>query len=205
MANDPEYERWNTRFAQPDYVFGTAPNAFLAAQRHRLKPGQKALALADGEGRNGVWLAQQGLDVLSVDYSPAAQEKARLLAQQLGVAIRTERADLTHRAWENEEFDIAAAIMIQFARSPEREGIFAGMKRTLKRGGLVILQGYRPEQVEYKTGGPPTRENMYTEEMLRREFGDMRILHLQAHDDTIAEGKGHHGMSALIDMVAEKV
>ena len=204
MANDPEYERWNTRFAQPDYVFGTAPNEFLAAQRHRLKPGQKALALADGEGRNGVWLAQQGLDVLSVDYAPAAQEKARRLAAKSGVAIRTELADLTRRAWEKDEFDIVAAIMIQFARSPEREAIFRGMKSVLKRGGLVLLQGYRPEQVEYKTGGPPTRENMYTEAMLRREFGDMRIVHLRAHDDTIAEGAGHHGMSALIDMVAEK-
>ena len=205
MANDPEYERWNTRFAQPDYVFGTAPNAFLAAQHHRLKPGQKALALADGEGRNGVWLAQQALDVLSVDYAPAAQEKARKLAAKCGVAIRTELADLTRRAWERDEYDIAAAIMIQFARSPEREGIFGGMKQALRRGGLVILQGYRPEQLAYKTGGPPTAENMYTEEMLRREFGDMRILHLRAHDDAIAEGAGHHGMSALIDMVAEKV
>jgi cyclopropane fatty-acyl-phospholipid synthase-like methyltransferase len=205
MAKDPEFERWDTRFAQPDYVFGTAPNAFLAAQRPRLKPGQKALALADGEGRNGVWLAQQGLDVLSVDFSPAAQDKARRLAAQSGVAIRTELADLTRRAWESDTFDIAAAIMIQFSRSPERETIFAGMKRALKRGGLVILQGYRPEQVALKTGGPPTAENMYTEEMLRREFGDMRILHLRAHDDTIAEGAGHHGMSALIDMVAEKL
>jgi cyclopropane fatty-acyl-phospholipid synthase-like methyltransferase len=205
MANDLEYERWNTRFAQPDYVFGTAPNEFLAAQRHRLKPGQKALALADGEGRNGVWLAQQGLDVLSVDYAPTAQEKARRLAATCGVTIRTELANLTRRAWETDAFDIVAAIMIQFARSPEREAIFHGMKAALKRGGLVILQGYRPEQVDYKTGGPPTRENMYTEEMLRREFGDMRILHLRAHDDAIAEGSGHHGMSALIDMVAEKL
>lgn len=205
MANDPEYERWNARFAQSDYVFGTAPNAFLAAQRDRLKPGQTALALADGEGRNGVWLAQQGLDVLSVDYSPAAQEKARRLAEKSGVALRTELADLTQRVWESEAFDIVAAIMIQFARSPEREAIFRGAKRALKRGGLVILQGYRPEQIAYKTGGPPTADNMYTEAMLRREFGDMRILHLGAHDDTIAEGAGHHGLSALIDMVAEKI
>jgi cyclopropane fatty-acyl-phospholipid synthase-like methyltransferase len=157
MANDPEYERWNTRFAQPEYVFGTAPNAFLAAQHARLKPGQKALALADGEGRNGVWLAQQGLDVLSVDFSPAAQEKARRLAAQSGVALRTELADLTRRTWESEEFDIAAAIMIQFARSPEREGIFAGMKRALKRGGLVILQGYRPERRSRPAGRRPWR------------------------------------------------
>jgi SAM-dependent methyltransferase len=204
MADDLEYQRWNSRFLQTDYVFGTAVNAFLAAQKPRLKPGQKAITLADGEGRNGVWLAEQGLDVLSVDYAPAAQEKARRLAAERHVDLRTELADLTQRKWETGVFDIVAAIMIQFSRSPAREAIFRGMKQVLKPGGLVLLQGYRPEQVEYKTGGPPTRENMYTEEMLRREFADLRILHLRAHDDEIAEGAGHHGMSALIDMVAEK-
>jgi cyclopropane fatty-acyl-phospholipid synthase-like methyltransferase len=204
MATDPEHERWNARFAAPDYVFGTAPNAFLAAQRPRLKPGQTALAIADGEGRNGVWLAAQGLEVLSVDVSPAAQDKARKLAARNGVAIATELADLTRWRWEPERFDIVAAIMCQFTRSPERETIFGGMKTALKRGGLVILQGYRPEQLAYKTGGPPVADNMYTEEMLRREFGDFAILHLRAHDDPIEEGAGHRGMSALIDMVAQK-
>jgi cyclopropane fatty-acyl-phospholipid synthase-like methyltransferase len=203
-ANDPEFERWNTRFSAPDYVFGTEPNAFLAAQSHRLKPGQKALVPADGEGRNGVWLARQGLDVTSLDFSPAAQEKARKLAARFGVQLRTELADL--RAWRGEpgRYDIVAAIMIQFARSPEREAIFAKLTAALKPGGLLLLQGYRPEQLAYKTGGPPTVENMYTEELLRCVFADMKILHLRAHDDAIAEGAGHSGMSALIDMVAEK-
>lgn len=195
---------WETRFAVPHYLFGTAPNQFLASQRHRLKPGQTALALADGEGRNGVWLAEQGLDVLSVDFSPAAQAKAKALARERGVALRTELADLTRRAWEREAYDVVAAVMIQFAASPAREQIFAGAKQALKHGGLVILQGYRPEQLAYKTGGPPEADNMYTEEMLRRIFSDMRILHLRAHDDEISEGPGHSGMSALIDLVAEK-
>ncbi|HXQ53460.1 MAG TPA: class I SAM-dependent methyltransferase [Stellaceae bacterium] len=205
MAIDPEHERWNARFAAaPDYVFGTAPNQFLVSQRARLKPGQKALAVADGEGRNGVWLAQQGLEVLSVDVSPAAQDKAKKLAAANGVAIATELADITRWRWPVERFDVVAAIMIQFAQSPAREAIFGAMKTALKRGGLVIIQGYRPEQLAYKTGGPPNAENMYTEEMLRREFGDFAILHLRAHDDPIAEGAGHSGMSALIDMVAQK-
>lgn len=204
METDPEYQRWNTRFAQPDYVFGSEPNAFLAAQRHRLKPGQKALALADGEGRNGVWLASQGLDVLSVDFSPAAQEKARRLAAARGVAIATELADLAHWTWPAERFDVVAAIMIQFAQPPLQGAIFRGMQAALKRGGIVILQGYRPEQLGYRTGGPPTAENMYTEALLREAFAGMRILHLAAHDDLITEGSGHSGMSALIDLVAEK-
>jgi len=195
---------WETRFAASGYLFGTAPNAFLASQKHRLKPGQKALALADGEGRNGVFLAEQGLDVLSVDFSPAAQEKARRLAAERGVPLRTEFADLTRRTWEREAYDVVAAIMIQFTASPERERIFEGAKQALRRGGMFILQGYRPEQLQYKTGGPPEAENMYTEAMLRQIFADMRILHLSAHDDVITEGSGHGGMSALIDLVAEK-
>jgi cyclopropane fatty-acyl-phospholipid synthase-like methyltransferase len=203
-TTDPEFQRWNTRFSAPDYIFGTEPNAFLAAQKQRLKPGQTALVPADGEGRNGVWLARQGLDVTSLDFSPAAQEKARALAKRFGVALRTELADLRHWRWQPERYDVVAAIMIQVARSPEREEIFAGMVSTLRRGGLLLLQGYRPEQLQYKTGGPPTVENMYTEDMLRRAFAGMTIHHLRAHDDPIAEGAGHSGMSALIDMVAEK-
>lgn len=203
-ANDPEFQRWNTRFAAPDYVFGTEPNAFLASQAHRLKPGQKALVPADGEGRNGVWLARQGLDVTSVDFSPAAQEKARKLAARFGVALGTELADLRQWRPEPARYDIVAAIMIQFAPAPEREAILRSLAAALKPGGLLLLQGYRPEQLAYKTGGPPSAENMYTEEMLRRVFADMTILHLRAHDDPIAEGVGHSGMSALIDLVAEQ-
>lgn len=203
-ASDPEYQRWNTRFSAPDYVFGTEPNTFLAAQVHRLKPGQKALVPADGEGRNGVWLARQGLDVTLLDFSPAAQEKARKLAARFGVPLRTELADLRQWRAAPESYDIVAAIMIQFAPAPEREAILRGFVTALKPGGLLLLQGYRPEQLAYKTGGPPAAENMYTEELLRRVFADMTILHLRAHDDPIAEGAGHSGMSALIDMVAEK-
>ncbi len=204
MPDDPEYERWNARFSAPDYVFGTEPNAFLASQAHRLRPGWKALSVADGEGRNGVWLARQGLEVLAVDFSPAAQEKARRLAARHGVAIRTELADLARWDWPKAAFEVVAAIFIQFSRSPLRERIFDGMKAALKPGGLLLLQGYRPEQVKLGTGGPRDVENMYTAAMLRAAFADMRILHLREHDDLVDEGSGHRGLSALIDMVAEK-
>src|SRR5258708_38393693 len=89
-----ELERWETRFAGDDYVFGTEPNAFLKKQASRLARGQRALALADGEGRNGVWLAERGLSVLSGDFSPRARAKAGLLARRPGVGARTGRAGL---------------------------------------------------------------------------------------------------------------
>ena len=195
---------WDERYAQDGYLFGTEPNDFLVLQRHLLKPGMSCLAVADGEGRNGVWLAQQGLHVLSVEASAVALEKAKKLAQQRGVAIDFEQADLAHWQWGEDRFDVVAAIFIQFAPPALREQMFAGIKRCLKPGGLLLLQGYTPRQLEYKTGGPPVAENMYTEALLRNAFGDMKISHLREHDDHIGEGTAHSGMSALIDLVANK-
>jgi 2-polyprenyl-3-methyl-5-hydroxy-6-metoxy-1,4-benzoquinol methylase len=195
---------WDERYAQDDYLFGTEPNAFLVSQRELLKPGMSCLAVADGEGRNGVWLAQQGLHVLSVEASAVALDKAKKLAQQRGVAIDFEQADLAQWQWGESRFDVVAAIFIQVAPPPLREQMFAGIRRCLKPGGLLLLQGYTPRQLEYKTGGPPAAENMYTEALLRNAFGDMEIMHLREHDDHIGEGTGHSGMSALIDLVVRK-
>jgi len=197
-------EFWEQHYSVDDYIFGIEPNVFLVSRQHLLKPGMKALAVADGEGRNGVWLARQGLDVLSVDFSGNAVAKAQKLAAQHGVQIAAEVGDL--RTWEFGEsrFDVIVAIFIQFANPEERSKIFQHMKQALKPGGLLILQGYTPKQLEYKTGGPPVAENMYTPAMLREAFADMEILHLSEHEDFIAEGTKHYGMSALVDMVARK-
>lgn len=197
-------EFWEQHYSVDEYIFGIEPNVFLVSQQSLLKPGMKALAVADGEGRNGVWLAKQGLDVLSVDFSENAVAKAKKLAAESGVKVVTEVGDL--RTWEFGEnrFDAIVAIFIQFANPEERSTIFQHMKRALKPGGLLILQGYTPKQLEYKTGGPPVAENMYTPAMLREAFGDMEILHLREHEDFIAEGSKHYGMSALVDMVARK-
>jgi len=203
MTEDP-LARWNARFSEPGYLFGTAPNAFLAAQAHRLKKGQRALAIADGEGRNGVFLAKQGLSVTAVDFSPVALAKAKALADKEGVALAFIEADLARWQWPVAAFDVVAAIFIQFAPPPLRAAIFRNIQAALKPGGLLLLQGYRPEQLEYRTGGPPHAENMYTEALLRAAFAEMEILHLAAHDSVILEGEGHAGMSALIDLVAKK-
>lgn len=193
---------WDERYAGEDYFYGTEPNAFLVAQRELLKPGMRCLAVADGEGRNGVWLAQQGLDVLSLDASPVAQDKARRLAARHGVQMSFEQTDLL--GWHSgERFDLIVAIFIQFAGPEQRPAQFGILKQHLKPGGLLLLQGYTPRQLEYKTGGPSQAENLYTEAMLQEAFADMEILHLSEHDDMICEGKGHCGMSALIDLVCK--
>jgi SAM-dependent methyltransferase len=195
---------WDSRYAGDEYLFGEAPNAFLAAQASRLQPGQSALALADGEGRNGVWLAEQGLEVLSIDSSTVAQKKARRLADARGVRMNFEQTDLSTWNFPEAKFELVAAIFIQFADPPLRTRLFEGIKRALKPGGHLLLEGYRPEQLGYGTGGPPSVENLYTEQMLHNAFFDMEILELNQYDAIIEEGLGHRGVSALIDLIARK-
>ena len=196
---------WDERYAGEEYHFGTEPNAFLVSQHQLLKLGMSCLAVADGEGRNGVWLAEQGLQVLSVDSSSVALDKAKKLAAERGVTVQFEQADLMQWSWGENRFDVVVAIFIQFAPPGMREQMFDHIKRCLKPGGLLLLQGYTPRQLEYRTGGPSQAENLYTESLLREAFTGMDMLHFSEHDDIIREGAGHSGMSALIDVVAKKV
>lgn len=202
--SDPGLHRWDERYAQQGYLFGEQPNAFLARQKHQLQSRVRALAVADGEGRNGVWLAEQGLEVVSVDGSSIAQDKARALARRREVELTFELADLSTWSWPEEAFDVVAGIFIQFAGPELRSQMFEAMRRALRPGGLLLLEGYRPEQIAFGTGGPSAVENLYTEVMLRDAFSDMQILELTAYDAVVAEGSGHEGMSALIDLVARR-
>jgi 2-polyprenyl-3-methyl-5-hydroxy-6-metoxy-1,4-benzoquinol methylase len=204
LSVDPELARWNQRFGAAGYLFGTAPNAFLVSHKRLLSPGVRVLCVADGEGRNSVWLAEQGLDVTAFDFSPVAVEKARRLAAERGVAVRYEVASVYDWRWPDAGFDVVAAIFVQFADPPMRTYLFERIVRTLKPGGLLLLEGYTPRQLEYRTGGPPHRENLYTEALLREAFSALEILELREYDAEVAEGSGHRGRSALIDLVARK-
>jgi SAM-dependent methyltransferase len=199
-----EYDRWEARYAVPDYIFGTDPNHFLAVCRPLLPASGRALVIADGEGRNGVWLAQQGLGVLSIDFSPHAQHKAEALARQRGVAIEFLRADV--HAWTGPEaaFDVVADIFTQFSAPPERAQKWAGIRRALKPGGLLILQGYTPKQLEYGTGGPKLLDHLYTRAMLEQAFADFRDVSIVEEEIEMREGSGHAGMSAVIGLTARK-
>ena len=199
-----ELDRWEQRVASQDYLFGTAPNAFLAAQAPLLAAGGRALSIADGEGRNGVWLAEQGVSVHAIDFSPAALTKARALAAERGVTIETEQVDLFAFAWPAAANDLIVGIFFQFAPPAERAAIFAGIDRALKPGGLLLIQGYRPKQLEYATGGPKAVEQLYTRALLEEAFAGFSKLDVHEHDSWVDEGAGHSGMSALIDLVGWK-
>jgi len=199
-----ELERWEARFSAPGYLFGTEPNAFLKSKAHLLKAGQKVLSIADGEGRNGVFLAGLGLDVLATDISPTALAKSQALAKERGVTLRHELADLETWPWPIEAFDAVAGIFFQFLVPSARTRVFAHIKRALKPGGLLLVEGYGLGQLEYKTGGPGVPDQLYTRPMLQDAFGDFASLEIKEYDAALSEGAHHAGMSALVDLVGRK-
>jgi SAM-dependent methyltransferase len=201
---DHPLQTWNARYAGEDYHFGEEPGAFVRAHAHWLKDSRSVLCVADGEGRNSVFLAGQGLEVTAFDFAPNAVAKARRLAARRGVAVDHRLGDIFGWDWAGATYDAVVAVFIQFLAPEDRDAVFAGMKRTVAPGGLILLEGYRPEQVDYGTGGPPRREHMYTRDWLEGVFRDWEILELAAYDAEIREGTGHRGMSALIDLVARK-
>ena len=194
---------WESRYASTDdYLFGVRPNAFLAAEAHRIAPSAHVLAVADGEGRNGVFLAARGAIVHSVEGSATAIAKAKRLAAERGVTLRTEQADLTRWDWPVAEYDVVVAIFVQFVSPAERPLFFTNLRCALRPGGLLLLEGYRVEQLSYGTGGPRDAEHLYTEALLGEAFADMSIEALRSYDAVIEEGSAHVGMSALIDLIA---
>lgn len=201
---------WSARYrdAGDDYLFGTAPNRFLAAHAALFATGGRALSVADGEGRNAVWLAEQGLSVTATEISPVALEKARKLAAGRRVAAEFVAADVLAPDWPpaaySGAFDFVIGVFIQFAAPAERERLFVGMKRAVRPGGLVLLQGYTPKQLDYRTGGPSAVENLYTPELLRTLFADFEIIELREYEEVLEEGCAHKGRSALIDLVARR-
>lgn len=198
-------QTWNRRYtaAGDGLLFGREPNAWL--QRHAAWPaGARVLCVADGEGRNSVWLARQGLQVDAFDIAEAGVRKARALAAEAGVTVHLEVADVDGWAWPRDRYDGVVAIFVQFADPALRARLFTRMQAGLKPGGLLLLQGYTPQQLVYRTGGPAQVEHLYTEELLRSAFADMEILHLQAYEDELHEGQGHDGRSALIGLVARR-
>lgn len=199
-----EFERWQGRYSTPDYIFGKGPNYFLASCKPLLPKSGKALAIADGEGRNGVFLAEQGLDVVSLDFSPAGQDKAAALAREHKVIMQIIEGDVHNWDYPENEFDVVVEIFTQFSSPAERKLKWEGMKKALKPGGLLIVQGYTPKQLEYKTGGPGKLENLYTKAMLEDAFAGFTDMRVVEEELEMHEGSGHGGMSAVVNFTARK-
>ncbi|MBE7942665.1 class I SAM-dependent methyltransferase, partial [Ramlibacter aquaticus] len=200
--NDP-LAHWNQRFAAEGFLFGTEPNAYLVAQAAHLRPG-RVLCVADGEGRNSVWLARQGFAASAFELSPVAVEKARALAQSQQVQVDFHCCGWEDYAWAQAAFDNVVGIFFQFADPAARARLFQHIDQALKPGGTLLLLGYGPDQLRFKTGGPGRLENLYTEALLREAFPRYELLQLRSWEEELAEGTAHRGHSALVGLVARK-
>lgn len=196
-------EMWDERFRPGPAAYGTAPSLFLQEQAHRLRAGQRALVPADGGGRNGVWLAEQGLDVLSVDFSVEGLARARELAARRGVALRTEQADLLAWTWPRDHFDVVASIYFHLP-SAVRPRVHEAMRAALKPGGLVILEAFHVDQMDYPSGGPRDPDLLFTEERLRADFAAAEILELRREKVDLDESPLHRGPGVLMRMLARR-
>jgi 2-polyprenyl-3-methyl-5-hydroxy-6-metoxy-1,4-benzoquinol methylase len=193
---------WNQRFSGDDYLFGREPNDYLRSKAPLLPAGGSVLCVADGEGRNSVWLARQGFKVEAFDISEVGVTKARRLASEAGVSVDHTVADCEQYNWTAQRHDGVVAVFIQFADPEMRTRLFANIVRSLKPGGVLILQGYTPLQLEYKTGGPGQLSHLYTADLVREAFKDLQVVELVEYEAELNEGARHAGRSALLGLVA---
>ena len=193
---------WDQRFAGEEFVYGKQPNDFLRQQAAGLAAGQ-ALCLAEGEGRNAVFLAELGHQVCAQDISPVGLRKAEALAQQKGVSITTLCCDLAALDLKPTSLDLIAAIWMQV--EPElRARVFEQAVEALRPGGHLLIEAYHPQQLNFSSGGPTRRELLVEAAQLQQELATLEPLILQEIERTITEGSAHQGRSAVVQFFGRK-
>lgn len=193
---------WDEKYSAEHYVYGKEPNRFLADYAVELPPGD-VLCLAEGEGRNAVFLAELGFHVTAVDQSCVGIQKAQRLAAEKGVQIETVCADLAEYDLGEDRWD---AIVSIFGHLPPavRQQVFRSLHQALKPGGVLLLEAYTPDQLGRGTGGPKSADLMLTAETLRAEIPGLDLLYLEELEREVIEGTGHTGPAAVVQLIARK-
>lgn len=203
MTDHSEARRmWEERYGADHYVYGIEPNAFLLANESSL-PMDEVLCLADGEGRNSVYLAGTGRTVSAVDLTQTGVAKTLRLAADCGVTVHAETGDLANYDLGDERWDGIVSI---FAHLPSvvRVDLHRRVVRALRPGGILLLEAYTPDQIGRGTGGPPSPDLTMTAEGLRSELQPLDLLHLAEVEREIVEGVGHTGSGSVVQVIARK-
>jgi SAM-dependent methyltransferase len=202
MSDTPKKTPWDERFNVPGYLYGTEPNGYLVEIVDRI-PGGPVLCLAEGEGRNAVYLAGRGYEVTAVDSSAVGLDKARRLARERSVKIETVHADLA-------DFDFGvdrwAAIVSIFCHLPKeiRPAVCKGVVTGLRPGGAFVMEAYSPRQLEYRTGGPPSLDLLVDLETVKKELMGLRFERAEEKVREVQEGILHHGPGAVVQVLGFK-
>ena len=193
---------WNEKFAATDYAYGTEPNDFLVSAVTKLKRGA-TLSLAEGEGRNAVWLAQQGFTVSAIEQSEKGVGKTLRLALQRGVIVMAERGELETFHIQPNSWDLVVSI---YAHTPQelRRKVHRQVVAGLKPGGVFVLEAYTPAQIPNNTGGPKDASLMPTAELLRSELAGLVFDHIEEVERDVVEGSLHTGTAHVVQVVAHR-
>ncbi|KOR88885.1 class I SAM-dependent methyltransferase [Paenibacillus solani] len=194
---------WNERFRREDYVYGTNPNVFIADMHKKLKLTGEALAIAEGEGRNAVFLAREGMNVTVWDYAESGLEKANRLARTNDVQLKTELVDLEEAGWAENQWDEIVCVFGHFPKELRMKTL-KGVKAAVKPGGYFLSEVYSPYQIPYRSGGPQDQQFLYTPEEFLELFTDWRIVHFFMGEVFRQEGEGHQGLSHVIQFAGQK-
>jgi SAM-dependent methyltransferase len=194
---------WNERYSASHYIYGTEPNDFLREHAGMLAPGSRVLCLAEGEGRNAVFLAQQGHKVVAVDLSEVGLAKAAALAAARGVLIDCLHADLADFDLGQERWDGIISIFCHLP-SAVRQPLYARLAAALRPEGVLLLEGYTPAQLTFGTGGPKDVDMLVDAATLRRELPHLQFSLLQDVQREVVEGTLHTGMAAVVQAVARR-
>lgn len=194
---------WNARFAEEMLAYGEAPNAFVEQEAHRLPAGGRILLPGDGQGRNSIWLARHGFDVSCVDWSKTGLQRAQTLAARHAVSIEPICVDLAAWIWPEGEYDGVVAIHLHLPPAT-RLMVHRAMLRALNPGGLLLLEAFDLEQINYSSGGPNRLDMLYSAEMLAEDFAEGEILTLERAKIVLDEGPYHQGPAEVIRAIVQR-
>jgi cyclopropane fatty-acyl-phospholipid synthase-like methyltransferase len=194
---------WDQRYSGEDLAYGEAPNAFLAQMASRFPNKEHALDIGAGEGRNALFLASGGLDVLAIDQSEVGMHKAQRIARERGLTLRTQAVDLQDFDAEPGSFDIVSSIFVHLPAAL-RAAVHARVVAWLKPGGVFVLEAYAPEQIERGTGGPKDPSLLASLEVIVGELEGLGIEHQVALERDVFEGRFHSGEASVAQVLARK-
>jgi SAM-dependent methyltransferase len=194
---------WNERYACEEFAYGERPNDFLAHMADRLPTTGRALDIGAGEGRNALFLASCGLDVLAVDQSEVGMQKAMRLAHERGLTLRTQAIDLQHFDAARDSFDVISSIFVHLPTAL-RARVHARVHSWLKPGGVFLLEAYAPDQIHRDTGGPKDPSLLAPLKIILGELDGLEIEHQASLVRNVSEGRFHTGEASVVQVLARK-
>jgi 2-polyprenyl-3-methyl-5-hydroxy-6-metoxy-1,4-benzoquinol methylase len=193
---------WDQRYTQNSYVYGRQPNAFLVSQINQLPKG-KVLSLAEGQGRNAIYMAQQGYEVTAVDGSAVAMQQTAEFARESGLSITTITTDLADFKIGIEKWDVILSIYCHLP-SALRKTVHRQVIQELKPGGMYLLESFTPQQIKNQTGGPKNPDMLASLAALQEELHGLEFIHAQELERDVQEGLHHSGMASVVQLLAIK-